>query len=273
MGLSEPLDGLTDGGILPAIGPPQVMRFLSHHIQTSILDPAILPPLLRSVRASLYPNNAPGASTLVAPSSEEELADLRRRCASAIWALVPKSVGRLYFGSTSLWPGAGSAASCAAGPASVEKASDDNMITSRSGPPDSEKSAYSDNSAALKYPAASETTEDVQESGADGPGKGVEPKGDDATLHARGVANVAGAGTGEKGNDRSESTGETSPCDSSTSEDERILSEIETGILDIFSDPYCNKHLMYGILELVLVRLMPELAENGIIELWEERLS
>jgi hypothetical protein len=56
-------------------------------------------------------------------------------------------------------------------------------------------------------------------------------------------------------------------------EDDRILSEIEMGILDLFSDSYCNKHLMYGALELILVRLMPELAEKGIIELWEERLS
>ncbi|KAK7951704.1 uncharacterized protein PG986_007432 [Apiospora aurea] len=56
-------------------------------------------------------------------------------------------------------------------------------------------------------------------------------------------------------------------------DDDRILSEIETGILDVFSDAYCNKHLMYGALELILVRLMPELAERGVIDLWEERLS
>lgn len=63
-------------------------------------------------------------------------------------------------------------------------------------------------------------------------------------------------------------------CDEDGDEDEsRILSEIETDILDVFSDPYCNKHLAYGILELILVRLMPELAEKGTIELWEERLS
>jgi hypothetical protein len=30
---------------------------------------------------------------------------------------------------------------------------------------------------------------------------------------------------------------------------------------------------MYGVLELVLVRLMPELAEKSVTELWEERLS
>jgi hypothetical protein len=39
-----------------------------------------------------------GKPTLVAPSSDAELCALRRRCASALWALVPKGVGRLYFG-------------------------------------------------------------------------------------------------------------------------------------------------------------------------------
>ncbi|KAJ4391494.1 hypothetical protein N0V93_005111 [Gnomoniopsis smithogilvyi] len=55
--------------------------------------------------------------------------------------------------------------------------------------------------------------------------------------------------------------------------DAAILTVIETDILDVFSDPYCNKHLMYSALELVLVRLMPELGEQGIAELWEERLN
>jgi len=44
-------------------------------------------------------------------------------------------------------------------------------------------------------------------------------------------------------------------------------------VLDVFSDGYCNRHLMYGVVELVLVRLMPELGEKGVCELWEERLS
>ncbi|KAK2013139.1 hypothetical protein LZ32DRAFT_658184 [Colletotrichum eremochloae] len=57
------------------------------------------------------------------------------------------------------------------------------------------------------------------------------------------------------------------------SDQQQMLSEIEEGILDVFSDEYCNKHLVYGILELILVRLMPELAEKGVAELWEERLS
>jgi hypothetical protein len=56
-------------------------------------------------------------------------------------------------------------------------------------------------------------------------------------------------------------------------DDELILQEIERGILDVFSDAYSNKHLVYGIVELILVRTLPELAEKGVTELWDERLS
>ena len=52
-----------------------------------------------------------------------------------------------------------------------------------------------------------------------------------------------------------------------------ILDEIEQSILDVFSDAYCNKHLVYAALELILVRLLPELAEKGALELLAERVS
>ena len=44
-------------------------------------------------------------------------------------------------------------------------------------------------------------------------------------------------------------------------------------VLNAFGDSYCNKHLLYGVVELIVVRLMPELAEKGVEELLEERLS
>jgi len=56
-------------------------------------------------------------------------------------------------------------------------------------------------------------------------------------------------------------------------DEEAILEEIERGILDVFSDAYCNKHLVYGIVELILLRLLPELGEKGVSELWSERLG
>lgn len=127
-------------------------RLLSDAIQTQILDPSLLPALLRTARAALFPNNAPAPPREI-PSEPEQLL-IRRRCAEAILSLVPIKIQGVYFG----------------------------------------------------------------------PGK------------------------------------------------ERRVTEVED-MLNIFEDSYCNKHLLYGAVELILIRLMPELAEKGIEELLEERLS
>ncbi|CRG85780.1 Elongation factor G 1 [Talaromyces islandicus] len=50
-----------------------------------------------------------------------------------------------------------------------------------------------------------------------------------------------------------------------------LLEAIETDLLDPFSDAYCNKHLIFAVVESVLVKLLPELSERGITELMEER--
>lgn len=42
-------------------------------------------------------------------------------------------------------------------------------------------------------------------------------------------------------------------------------------MLDVFGDAYLNKHLFYNILELVIVRLIPELGESTPTELLSER--
>ncbi|PNP57888.1 hypothetical protein THARTR1_02046 [Trichoderma harzianum] len=151
---------------------------LSHHIQ-SLFDSSHLPPILRSLRGALFPNNSPGTSTLVAPQSERELLALRRRAASAISDLLPASVTRVYFGRRHWRLG------------------------------------------------------------------GLFGLGDDAGSPS--------AVTDEE-------------------DDERILDELES-LLDVVGDEYCNKHLMYSALELVLVRLMPELSDKGVVELRQDRLG
>ncbi|SCO83161.1 related to MSS51 protein [Fusarium oxysporum] len=142
-------------------------RLLSHHIN-SLFSPSNLPPLLRTLRGVLFPNNAPGKTTLFPPSSEAELQALRRRAAKTLWGLLPKGVGRLYFGGR-LWR------------------------------------------------------------------RSAESEGD-------------------------------------LSDDEDLVDEMERLLL-VLDDEYCNKHLMYSILELLLARLMPELTEKSVTELWEERLG
>lgn len=58
--------------------------------------------------------------------------------------------------------------------------------------------------------------------------------------------------------------------DSNDEGQEEMIKQVED-ILDVFGDSYLNKHLLYNILELVLVRLLPELRESTPSELLSER--
>ena len=49
------------------------------------------------------------------------------------------------------------------------------------------------------------------------------------------------------------------------------LEQVET-LLDCLDDAYLNKHLIFQIVELLVVRLVPEMGERGVQELMEERL-
>lgn len=181
-----------------------------------------------------------GTPTLFPPESEPELLALRRRCASALWALAPRPVGRLFFG--------GSAAAWLARWLN-RAAGDDELPRPRSGPaPNADTNAGTGSNTNSSSWAAD-------------PGAHPDPAASPAKNQR---AHVNGGG---------QELDHQLPQPQQRDPDARIISEIEAGILDVFSDPYCNKHLMYGALELVLVRLVPELAEKGVVELWEERLS
>lgn len=54
-------------------------------------------------------------------------------------------------------------------------------------------------------------------------------------------------------------------------EDAVLVAAIENELLDMLEDEYCNKHLVYSIIETVLVRLVPELGERSVGELLEDR--
>lgn len=234
-------------------------RLLSHYIQTSVLDSDRLPPLLKSIRAALFPNNAPGVSSLFPPSSEEELLALRRRCASAIWGVIPKSMGRVYFGSVSLWAG-----NQKWRPTDLENMK--GLAHAPEAPQVRLGKSASGNHSVVDDGSITDEHKDAQASRVERGSESHSKFSDQKTPMARrGSENKHGTIS----NDPSSSSSQAMP----DPKEEIILSEIESGILDVFSDEYCNKHLIYGMLELILVRLMPELSEKGIIELWEERLS
>ncbi|KAL1632356.1 hypothetical protein SLS56_003771 [Neofusicoccum ribis] len=155
-------------------------RLLSHEIRTRLLNPDLLPPLLRTLRTSLFPNNAP-APPRTPPTPEEELA-IKRRAARAVLDAVPAFVrSRLFGGGSGGSPGASGG-------------SEDG---------------------------------DQEEVEADEGGGGV-----DAVQQK----------------------------------------EVER-LLGVLGDPYLNKHLIFGIIELVVVRLLPEMGEMGVDELMDERLG
>ena len=50
------------------------------------------------------------------------------------------------------------------------------------------------------------------------------------------------------------------------------VEEVE-GELDVWGDGYLNRHLGYAVLELIVVRVLPELGERQVEELLKERLG
>lgn len=72
-------------------------RFLSHTVQMRVLNPAFLPILLRTIRATLFPNNnlAPPRK----PPTEEEARIIKCRCAATLLNLLPAKVAVVFFAS------------------------------------------------------------------------------------------------------------------------------------------------------------------------------
>ena len=56
-----------------------------------------------------------------------------------------------------------------------------------------------------------------------------------------------------------------------TSNNADIIEQIERDMVAPFDDVYLNKHLVYAMIELILIRLIPELAEETITELLADR--
>ncbi|KAJ5507556.1 hypothetical protein N7527_009699 [Penicillium freii] len=54
-------------------------------------------------------------------------------------------------------------------------------------------------------------------------------------------------------------------------EELHLLDIIECDFLDLFADEYCNKHLVWSIIETVLAKVLPEMAERSVEDLLEDR--
>jgi hypothetical protein len=56
-----------------------------------------------------------------------------------------------------------------------------------------------------------------------------------------------------------------------THDQQQMAEEVEQDILDCFGNHEMNKHLIYAILELVILRLVPEMAEKTPTDLLADR--
>lgn len=65
-----------------------------------ILSSAHIPRLLKIIRVTLFPNNAPGPQRKI--PDVDEVAAIKRRCAETIVDVVPKPVIARYFGDNSV---------------------------------------------------------------------------------------------------------------------------------------------------------------------------
>jgi hypothetical protein len=70
-------------------------RLLSNVIHERMLNPTFLPAVLRTLRATLFPNNTLGPPRQ--PPTDDEIRKIKRRCAVAISNLIPQKVATTFF--------------------------------------------------------------------------------------------------------------------------------------------------------------------------------
>lgn len=218
------------------------IRYLRDMISTYVLTPTILPALLFTVRTTLFPSNSrPGSVSTNANNVGQQSSHPNNDASHPIQQL---QQGQSFSGTD-------------------HQANIHNFgIKDASTPASGDSTPSPSEIAAIKRQCATDILSLIPET--------------IARAFLRG--NLESQVNGYTTNDRSESShGEIPPCtskDSSpdwTADKEELLGIIESDLLDPFSDAYCNKHLVYAIIELVLIRLIPELSEQSINSLMEER--
>lgn len=165
--------------------------------------------------------------------SNSEIAAIKRRCAASLLSVIPPSVARTFFGSE---PSCSSDRTC-----SAATGSSPSLSTTSPPPPSIDE----------KGGVQSGTTFQAERAV---PSSTSQPSASDSAV---------------KGGDGAERTDE---VDAEVDpEEEDLLEAIENDLLDLLSDEYCNKHLVYSIIETVLAKVLPEMAERGVADLMEDR--
>ncbi|KAJ5748373.1 uncharacterized protein N7511_010069 [Penicillium nucicola] len=171
--------------------------------------------------------------------SETEIAAIKRRCAASLLAVIPRILARTFFG-----------------------------VCSSAPPPCSGDRTCSTNS------SLSPSTISSPPPSADGGDQQLRtaPQGNESTpsssISHSGSSPVLPAGSGHLAAELLRTDDDPARVGL---EEEYLLDRIENDILDIFADEYCNKHLIYSIIETVLAKVLPEISEHSVEDLLEDR--
>lgn len=163
--------------------------------------------------------------------SQAEIAAIKRRCAASLVALIPRTVARTFFG----------------------------VPSSASPPPYSwDGTCSTDNSPCLATPSPPSVAEDASWS------QGADPH---SPSHSA-ISTRPDVGSGYVPANPLRTDEQPIEIDLEALD---LISAVETDLLDVFADEYCNKHLVYSIIEVVLSKVLPEMAERSVEDLMEDR--
>ena len=176
-------------------------------------------------------------------NSDSEIAAIKRRCAANLLAVIPRQVARTLLGV----PASSRDRTC-----STTTETTPSLTTVAPSPPVSIRDegggghvSRSPSAAAQKTSPPLDSNSSTLSEGRDGPG-GKNPAERPRTdaQHDDGADDL---------------------------EDQVLLRAIETNLLDLLDDAYCNKHLVYAVIESVLTKILPELSEHSVEALMENR--
>ncbi|KAL4911246.1 hypothetical protein BDW74DRAFT_164804 [Aspergillus multicolor] len=243
-------------------------RFLHENIEEYVLTPALLPNLLQASREALFPQNprpkpelsvnrgevltSTSPPTLPMPGAPPSINATQTTTASGDNAITPSDIATTVSPDQQRHPSPAEVASirrkCALGilslvPRPIARRLFGVLAEACPGP--------GEISSSVQPPAQSPHQSQTSGSGARMDRLSSSPS------HSLPALSSDSSGSGDDSN--------------SDVEESLLASAIESDVLDLFADEYCNKHLVYSIIETVLAKLLPELSDRSISELMEDR--
>lgn len=217
---------------------------VDHPPQPAIVSTGAITISSRVDASSEASTGVPSGSENSSGSSDSEIAAIKRRCAANLLVVIPRQVARTLLGV--------SASSSRDRTCSTTTETTPSLTTVSPSPLASIRDegggghvSRSPSAAAQKMSPLLDSNSSTLSEGRDGPGgknPAERPRTD--TQHDDGADDL---------------------------EDQALLRAIETNLLDLLDDAYCNKHLVYAILESVLTKILPELSDHSVEALMENR--